>query len=187
MAGPPTTCAPATCPPGPIQYPPIGALVSKELGSTTPPLPNFVSIAPYRFFNPAAYGPGFLGPQYAPLIVGDGGQFVGQQGNQNYANALKVENIDLPADVDKRHADARLELLQDMQKEFVADHPGVAPAQPSDRVRPRRPADETAAAKAFNLDEESDASCATPMAATCSARAVCWHGGWSSKGCRSSR
>src|SRR5262244_1408507 len=35
-------------PMGPIQYPPIGALVSKEIGLDDAPLPNFVSIAPYR-------------------------------------------------------------------------------------------------------------------------------------------
>src|SRR6266436_5072304 len=37
-------------PQGPIQYPTFGALVSKELGSDENPLPNFVSIAPYRIF-----------------------------------------------------------------------------------------------------------------------------------------
>ena len=52
-------------PTGPIQYPGIGSLLSKELGADDAPLPNCVAIAPYRFFNPAAYGPGFLGPQYA--------------------------------------------------------------------------------------------------------------------------
>ena len=58
-------------PTGPIQYPGIGSLLSKELGSPDAPLPNCVAIAPNRFLNPAAYGPGFLGPLYAPLIVGD--------------------------------------------------------------------------------------------------------------------
>src|SRR5579859_5806270 len=43
-------------PTGAIQYPPIGALVAKELGATDAPLPNYVSIAPYRTFSPAAYG-----------------------------------------------------------------------------------------------------------------------------------
>src|SRR5947209_5462338 len=38
-------------PQGPIQYPTIGSLLSKELGAHDAPLPNFVAIAPYRFFN----------------------------------------------------------------------------------------------------------------------------------------
>src|SRR5437763_9205782 len=67
-------------PQGPIQYPTLGSLVSKELGKQDFPLPNFVSIAPYRFFNPAAYSSGFLGPQYAPLMVADAGQGFTQPG-----------------------------------------------------------------------------------------------------------
>ena len=55
----------------PVHYPTLGSLVSKELGDPLAELPNFVSIAPYRSLNPAAFGPGFLGPQYAPLIVGE--------------------------------------------------------------------------------------------------------------------
>src|SRR5436309_9487512 len=54
-------------PQGPIQYPTFGALASKELGRDDAALPNFVSIGPFRAFSPAAFGPGFLGPQYAPL------------------------------------------------------------------------------------------------------------------------
>src|SRR4051794_33956292 len=46
-------------PTGPIQYPTLGSLVSRELGKEDAALPNFVSIAPYRFFSPGAYGPGF--------------------------------------------------------------------------------------------------------------------------------
>src|SRR5215207_9454381 len=65
-------------PQGPIQYPALGSLVAKEFERDDAELPNFVSIAPVRFFNPAAYAPGFLGPQYAPLVVGErnfGGAF----------------------------------------------------------------------------------------------------------------
>ncbi len=61
-------------PGGPVQYPTLGSLFSKELDQRDAELPNFVSIAPYRFFSPAAYGPGFLGPQYAPLVVGENQQ-----------------------------------------------------------------------------------------------------------------
>src|SRR5271155_561656 len=61
-------------PGGPVQFPTIGSLFSKEMEQPGAELPNFVSIAPYRFFSPAAYGPGFLGPQYAPMIVGESQQ-----------------------------------------------------------------------------------------------------------------
>ncbi len=66
-------------PSGPIQYPSLGSLVAKELERDDAELPGFVSIAPFRLFNPAAYGPGFLGPQYAPLIVGENANVFGRQ------------------------------------------------------------------------------------------------------------
>ena len=78
-------------PQGPIVYPPLGALVSKELGDESAALPNFVSIAPFSFFAPSAYGSGFLGPQYAPLTVGNTNAFNG--GRVNYEKALKVEDL----------------------------------------------------------------------------------------------
>jgi Protein of unknown function (DUF1501) len=147
---------------GPIQYPGIGSLLSKELGAADAPLPNCVAIAPYRFFNAAAYGPGFLGPQYAPLIVGDNVQLQqpglpNQQTELDYGKLLRVQDVDAPEEVGPDHADARLKLLQEMESDFVGRHPGVAPRSHQtayDRaVRLMR----TTAAKAFNLDEEPSA------------------------------
>src|SRR6185436_20702197 len=62
---------------GPIRYPSFGSIVAKELGADDAALPNFVSVAPFRAFSTGAHGPGFLGPRYAPLVVGEstlGGQ-----------------------------------------------------------------------------------------------------------------
>jgi len=144
-------------PTGPIQYPSLGAIIAKELGASDSPLPNFVSIAPYRLFNPAAWGPGFLGPMYAPLIVGDGNLFLQRGMQPDYSAALKVENIDIPAEVDKRHADARLDMLQQMQKDFAEQHPGVSPVSHQTAYDRAVRLMKTAASKAFNLDEEKDA------------------------------
>jgi hypothetical protein len=141
-------------PQGPNQYPSIGALLSKELGKSDAPLPNFVSIAPYRFFNPGAYGSGFLGPQYAPLIVGDAGiQF--QQGQNDYDKALKVQDLDLPGGVTDKQANARIELLQGLEKDFAAQHPGVSPQSHQTAYERAVKLMRTAAAKAFNLEEEA--------------------------------
>src|SRR5205085_12435772 len=68
-------------PQGPVQYPTLGALVSKELGDEDAELPNFVSVAPFRALNQGAFGSGFLGPRYAPLIVAENG-FGGPQRGQ---------------------------------------------------------------------------------------------------------
>jgi len=95
-------------PGGPIQYPTLGSLFSKELERPGAELPSFVSIAPYRFFSPAAYTPGFLGPRYAPLVVGEGTQSLfpvpGQQ--DNYEDSLKVKDVALPSGVGNERASA---------------------------------------------------------------------------------
>jgi hypothetical protein len=108
---------------GPVQYPPLGATLSKELGDARSPLPNYVSIAPVTFLSPAAFTPGFLGPEYAPLIVGNQGFGFGNA--PDYKQALKVEDLQAPSDVKHEQVESRIELLQGLQRDFVAKHPGV--------------------------------------------------------------
>ncbi len=145
-------------PQGPIQYPTLGSFVSKELGDEKAALPNFVAIAPYRQFSPAAYNAGFLGPKYAPLVVGDALQaFRQRQQNQDYADSLKVQDLDLPTDVDKRHADSRIDILRLMEKEFSTSRPGVAVESHKTAYDRAVRLMKTEAAKAFNIEEEKDA------------------------------
>ena len=144
-------------PTGPIQYPPLGALVSKELGRADSPLPNSVAVAPYRFFSPAAFGSGFLGPKHAPLVVGDNAQFARPGATPDYDRALKVQDVDLAPGVDKAHADVRLDLLVDMEKEFIARHPGTASSSHKTAYERAVRLMKTEARKAFDLDEEKDA------------------------------
>jgi len=144
-------------PQGPVDYPSIGALVARELGNETSELPSFVSIAPYRFFNPAAFGSGFLGPQFAPLIVADMGFPNPMGGGANdYEQSLKVQDLETSREVSKAQADARIDLLRGLEKKFVMQHPGAAPLSHQtayDRaVRLMR----SAASRAFNLEEESE-------------------------------
>jgi hypothetical protein len=143
-------------PGGPIQYPALGALVAKELEQPDAELPGFVSIAPSRFLSPAAYGPGFLGPQYAPLMVGENANFIAVQPNRNdaYESALKVQDMDLPPGVGDRRAAARVRLLDDMEEDFLAERAG--PASLSHRTAYRRAVHmmRSTAAKAFDLSDE---------------------------------
>src|SRR5204863_4303878 len=104
-------------PQGPIQYPSIGALVSRELGDERSELPNFVSVAPFRILNQGAFGSGFLGPRHAPLVVGES--------RAAAARALRVEDLTPPADVGKEQMSARLDLLQQVQSDFLATHPDL--------------------------------------------------------------
>ena len=144
-------------PGGPVQYPTLGSLFSKEMERPGAELPNFVSIAPYRFFSPAAYTAGFLGPQYAPLIVGEGQQAlipIPGRPQPNYEDTLKVQDLDLPEGVAPQRAVARVGLLDEMEKDFLAKRSAL-PAQ-SRRSAYQRAVTlmRSAATKAFDLDEE---------------------------------
>jgi hypothetical protein len=139
---------------GPVQYPSIGSVVGKELGDDAAALPNYVSIAPYRIESPAAYAPGYLGPRYAPLVVGEskivnmGGVY--GAGDQN----LKVPNLDLPREVSTEQRDTRLTFLRGMQRDFIEHHPGLAPSSNETAYAGAVRLMTSVAAKAFNLDEE---------------------------------
>ena len=110
-------------PQGPIRYPSIGALYSKALATEPNDLPGFVSIGSLRGFNTAAYGPGFLGPQFAPLMVGGGGMV---RADGNMVESLRVENLALPGNVDTSRHDTRLSILNGMEDDFAASRPGSA-------------------------------------------------------------
>jgi hypothetical protein len=138
-------------PTGPIRYPTLGSLVSKEFEDPSADLPGFVSISPYRAFNPAAFSAGFLGPQYAPLIVGERAVLGGADGGKL---SLKVEDLDPPPDIERERADARLALMETMSKDFVADHPGVSPLSHQDAYARAVKMMRSPAVKAFDLDQE---------------------------------
>ncbi len=143
-------------PTGPIQYPTMGSYLSKELGAEDAPLPNFVSIAPYRVFNAAAFGPGFLGPQYAPLLVADNNNPFVQNvnGQNNYERTLRVQDLTPPAEITNAQANARIELLQQMERDFAAQRPGLSPQSHMTAIDRAVRLMRTSAQTAFNLDEE---------------------------------
>lgn len=139
---------------GPVRYPTLGSLVSKELGTDEAELPNFVSIAPVRSFNPGAFGPGFLGPQYAPLVVGERGVINPQAGSDARELSFSVEDLNPPVGVDRPRTESRLMLLDSLRKDFLDDHPGITPLSHQDAYRRAVRLMRSAAAKAFELDEE---------------------------------
>jgi hypothetical protein len=143
-------------PQGPIQYPSIGALVSKELGDEGSELPNFVSVAPFRILNEGAFGSGFLGPRHAPLVVGEAGNQAGPQG-QNPDRALRVEDLAPPAAVGKDRTGARLDLLGEVQRDFLAGHPDLPASSHQNAYDRAVRLMRTAAARAFDPDEEKAA------------------------------
>ncbi|MBX9579927.1 MAG: DUF1501 domain-containing protein [Gemmataceae bacterium] len=141
-------------PQGAIEFPTVGALVAKELADPAADLPPFVSVAPQRALAANAFGPGFLGPKFGPLMVADG------QGSAPAADAdrrLRVENLSPFAGVSGPQADDRLALMRDLEAPFLTARPGTTTdahrAAFAAAVRLMKP--ETA--RAFDLGDEPDA------------------------------
>jgi Protein of unknown function (DUF1501) len=149
-----------------VRYPPLGSLLSKELSNPEASLPGFVSIAPmmnsgnFVFSNSSFFTPGFLAPEYAPLVIGK--QTFGFQKPSDdiepapeYDEALRVKDLLPPRAVQQQRVDARIELLQDLHRDFVAGHLDVPAlshqAAYARAIRLMR----TSAGKAFDLHEEA--------------------------------
>jgi uncharacterized protein (DUF1501 family) len=127
--------------------------VSHERGENPSALPSYISILSNAFLSPAAYSPGFLGPQFAPLQVG-GAERSAAGATAPYGPPLEVRNSRLAEGVAPGQAAQRNELLQFVDQQFAADRPGL-PTQSHDAayqqaVRMMN----SPAMSAFDLDEE---------------------------------
>jgi hypothetical protein len=127
-------------PAGGVRFPNIGAVVASEIGPRDFDLPHFVSIG-NRFFT---IGSGFLGMQYAPFIVENANQM--------------PNNVQLPAGTSQARLDRRLNLMQDLERDF-------AEAGGEQRVRDHRAIVNGAAnlvrsprTQAFDLSQETAAT-----------------------------
>ncbi len=109
-------------PGGPVEYPTLGSLVAKELDDEQAELPAFVSISPYAVFNPAAYGPGFLGPRWAAATVAAGDDR-SPPAEGEYAQ-LGLDNLKLPSGVETAQADERQRLWRALEDGYLAERPG---------------------------------------------------------------
>ena len=138
-------------PQGPIKYPTLGSLIANEFENDAAELPGFVSISPFRSFNPAAFSSGFLGPKYAPLIVGERAAGAAADADQP---SLRVEDLQAAAGIDRRRADDRLQLRQTLGREFLASRTGVASMSHQDAYLRAVKMMRSPAAKAFDLEEE---------------------------------
>ncbi len=137
-------------PMGAIQFPVFGSLVAHENEIPNADLPGFVSIAPR--FGRTALSAGFLGPRYAPLVVGGNNQ--GLYGGENAG--LRVENLGLPAQMTPERAMERRSLLHDLEADFLTVRPGAATASHQSAYQRAARLMRASAAKAFDLSEEKD-------------------------------
>jgi uncharacterized protein (DUF1501 family) len=138
-------------PMGAVRYPTLGSLVANELDDGSAELPGFVSIAPYRGINPSAFTSGFLGPRCAPLNVGERAVATGPDAGPP---SLRVDDLDVPRAVGRPRADERIDLMHTLGNPFVANRPGIATASHQSAYVRAVKMMRSAAAKAFDLDEE---------------------------------
>ncbi len=87
-----------------IEFPAMGAVVSKEFGPKNG-LPPYVAV-PNTF---PSYGAGYLGGEYNPFIAGDAN-----------VTGYQVRDLTLPADVDWTRVGNRRHLLEQMDRKFRA-------------------------------------------------------------------
>ncbi|AMV23501.1 hypothetical protein VT84_03765 [Gemmata sp. SH-PL17] len=134
-------------PQGAIQFPALGSLVAHEFDDPKADLPGFVSIGG----RTGDIGGGFLGPRFAPLVVG------GDRGLGVPPTELKVPDLERPAGVSTEIHAKRLDLLSGLEKDFAPGkgHPVAETMKAAtDRaVRLMRPE----AAAAFRLEDEKAA------------------------------
>ncbi len=150
-------------PAGPIRYPSIGSTLSNQLGGDALGLPGYVSIGPFRAFNQDAFGPGFLGPRFGPLIVGASdmpGQGIarprGNNGQPPPFPELKVQSLQRAAQITETRFTKRLELWRQLQSNFLATRSEGAPKTHNTIYEGAVRLMDSEDALAFNLGDEPD-------------------------------
>jgi uncharacterized protein (DUF1501 family) len=119
-----------------VTHPGVGSYVAHEVGNPDSDLPNFVSIG-------GTQGSGYLGVEWDPFVVDNPSQ--------------PVANLTSPAGVDNRRRDARLNLLDRLNREFEADRGDAAVAPHRNMFERAKRLMDTAKNRAFDVSEEPDA------------------------------
>lgn len=141
---------------GVVQYPTIGASLAKELAAGELKLPPYVSVAPFRGINNDAFGPGFLGPKYAPLVVGGANSGSGNAAaGQGFAQ-LTVDSLAPPTGVSNDQMERRLSLWKTLENRFLENHPNATIRAHQAVYDNSLQMIHSEAADAFDLSQEAD-------------------------------
>ncbi|MDB5336361.1 MAG: hypothetical protein JWN70_1980 [Planctomycetaceae bacterium] len=132
-----------------VNYPSLGSLFAKALGDETNDLPHYVSVSPFRFGDVG--GPGFLGPNYAPLIVS------GDSNDPEARANLSIENLKSPPGVSKESIEKRLEISRFLQEDFAGRTKGPSTKTHKANFDRAMRMITSNAKGAFKLDEEPGA------------------------------
>jgi len=148
---------------GPLQYPDVGALLSKQLGEETSELPNYVSIGSPVEIAPSAFGPGFLGPLYAPATVSvlnaagesaaAGGNAAGENNNPAFVE-LGLDFLRPPGGLDNPSFRRRMEIWNRLQTGFLENRPSDNAVAQNTAYQKAIRLMRSKASSAFSLSEE---------------------------------
>lgn len=142
-------------PAGPVRHPSIGASIANQLFDRELALPGNVAIGPFRAFNADAFGPGYLGPRFGPLIVGASDVPGGVANNMQGFPELKVQSLDRPQGITETRMGKRLEIWQKLQSDFLSTRGGAA-ATHNTVYRGAVQLMNSEDAKAFDLSDEPE-------------------------------
>lgn len=140
-------------PQGPIRYPAMGAMLAERLADATSDLPAYFSINPFQAFNPAAYGSGFLGPSWSPLVVESNQP---RPDTENATIEFQVQNLRPPESVAKQRMAKRLDLLKASELEFLSERPGTPGESHIEAYQKAVRMMNSSSTKAFDLNKEDD-------------------------------
>lgn len=96
-------------PQGAIKFPALGSLVAHEYANAAVDIPSYVHIGG----SPAVTGGGFLGPKFAPFVVGSESRRF--DANPPAAN-LQVNDLAPPTEISLQHQTHRLQLLSELRE-----------------------------------------------------------------------
>ncbi len=141
-------------PMGTVRYPAIGAALAKQLASPEIKLPPYVSVAPFQGISNEAFGPGFLGPKFAPLVVG-ATNMGGGPAAEGFAE-LKVDALAPPESITADQMKRRLDLWKTLEDRFLAQHPSATIRAHQAVYDNSLEMIQSDASEAFDLSQESD-------------------------------
>lgn len=137
-------------PQGPIRYPSVGSLLAQQLRNPHCDLPAYVSVNPFQGFSPAAFGPGFLGPAWSPLMVS-------AQAMEDQDVSFAVRNLQRRDPISEQQIERRKQMLTVLEHEFSKQRPSAAIDSHRQAYRQATKMMESAAVGAFQLNREASA------------------------------
>jgi hypothetical protein len=135
---------------GGVAFPVLGSLVARDLGAGHSDLPDYVSINAGGAILPGPLTPGFLGPKYAPFVIGE-------SSGADPAAQLQIPDLDASRELPRPRSSAREALRGELEREFLDGR--LDPPGQSFRAAYHRAVTlmHSKAARAFDLTEEKDA------------------------------